>query len=207
MDEPTHHEECCEEVHIDVSALREVRDRVADQLTRLAERQKELADLMSRLGASDAVAQMQEELAAQQELLEREQEELAHVQVRLEGGASGRTTIKTIKLGDIGQKVTKIVTEVGDTLEDAFSSLKARTNVVMVRVDENTAEALDALVEAGVAKSRSQSAAFFLREGIKAQSGLFQRISEKIQAIQSLKEDLRAAVRGEFESDQGDAPD
>ena len=195
-------QDCCEgtTVGIDVSALKKVREQVKDQLRRLSERQEELADLLKRLGQSDAVAQWQEELAAQQELLEREHEELARVQAQLEGGSTGYS----FKFSDLGEKVTKIVTGVGDTLEEAFSNLKARTNVVMVRVDEETAKALDALVEAGVAKSRSQSAAFLLREGIKAQSGLFGKIREKIDAIQKLREELRAAAGAEFQPQPGD---
>ena len=197
-------QDCCsgqESVtHIDVSALKKVRQQVADQLKRLGERQQELADLLKRLGQSEPVAQWQEELAAQQELLEREHEELSRVQAQLEGGAPAYA----FKFSDLGGKVTKIVTGVGDTLEEAFSTLKARTNVVMVRVDEETAKALDALVDAGVAKSRSQSAAFLLREGIKAQSALFDRIREKIQAIQKLKEELRATAGQEFQPQPDD---
>jgi len=180
---------------VDVTALRMVREQITAQLRRMGERQQELADLMGRLGKSDAVASLQEELAAQQELLEREQEELARVQAQLEGSAPAMT----FKLSDLHDKVTNAVAGVGSTLDAAFSTLKDRTNVVMVRVDQDTAVALDALVEAGVAKSRSQSAAFLLREGIKAQSELFGKINAKIQEIQKLKEDLRNSLGIETE--------
>ncbi len=185
---------------VDVSALKLVREQIAAQLRRMGDRQQELADLMARLGQSDAVATLQEELAAQQELLEREQEELARVQAQLEGGAPQIS----FKLSDLSEKVTKVVAGVGSTLDEAFSSLKERTNVVMVRVDEETSKALDALVDAGVAKSRSQGAAFLLREGIKAQSGLFGRIGEKIQEIQRLKEELRNTIGQEFDPKSDD---
>jgi phage host-nuclease inhibitor protein Gam len=175
---------------VDVTALKMVREQIAAQLRRMGERQQELADLMARLGQSDAVATLQEELAAQQELLEREQEELTRVQAQLEGTAPALS----FKLSDLQEKMTKVVAGVGTHIDEAFSTLKDRTNVVMVRVDQDTAAALDALVEAGVAKSRSQSAAFLLREGIKAQSDLFGKISAKISEIQRLKDELRTSL-------------
>src|SRR5437879_7602584 len=61
----------------------------------------------------------------------------------------------------------KIPESIGKAIESALS---AREHVVMVRVNDESLTKLDHLVEAGIFKSRSESAAFLISEGIKAQS-------------------------------------
>ena len=53
---------------------------------------------------------------------------------------------------------------------------------------------MDALVESEVAKSRSEAAAFLIAEGIKARSGLFGTIAEKVDEIREKKEELRRLI-------------
>ena len=43
-----------------------------------------------------------------------------------------------------------------------------RDNVVMVRVDDETKRQLDAWIESGAARSRSEAAALFIREGLRS---------------------------------------
>ena len=50
---------------------------------------------------------------------------------------------------------------------------------------------VDALVEAGVVNSRSESAAFLIREGIKGNAPLFDRISVKVEEIRRAKQELK----------------
>ena len=77
------------------------------------------------------------------------------------------------------------------------SALQDRGNVVMVRVNNDSLSYLDMLVEADVTKSRSESAAFLINEGIKANETLFNRIREITDQISSLKAQLRESVKGE----------
>lgn len=77
------------------------------------------------------------------------------------------------------------------------SALQDRANVVMVRVNNDSLSYLDMLVEADVTKSRSESAAFLINEGIKANEALFNRIREITDQIVSLKSQLRQSVKGE----------
>jgi hypothetical protein len=77
------------------------------------------------------------------------------------------------------------------------SALQDRANVVMVRVNNDSLEYLDMLVEADVTKSRSESAAFLINEGIKANEALFNKIREITDQIASLKAQLRETVKGE----------
>ena len=84
------------------------------------------------------------------------------------------------------------IDSVGENIKETFQdALSARKNVVMVRLNEGSVKRLDELVEAGVVDSRSESAAYLIGEGIKARSGLFERIAEKIDQIRKAKDELR----------------
>ena len=81
------------------------------------------------------------------------------------------------------------------TVRDAVGrALKNRDNVVMVRVSDEALRYLDMLVEAGITKSRSESVAFLVNEGIRASSQLFERIEEIIAKITALRQQLSAIV-------------
>jgi len=86
----------------------------------------------------------------------------------------------------------KQVETFGQALSDA---LQARGNVVMVRVNDEALAHLDMLVDAEVTKSRSESAAFLIAEGIKANQGLFDKIGTITQQISELREQLRKEVK------------
>lgn len=76
-----------------------------------------------------------------------------------------------------------------------------RANVVMVRVNEEVLQKLEDLVEAGIFKSQSESAAFLIQEGIKAQEALFQKISEHTKRIRELRQELKDLVNRESAKD------
>lgn len=77
----------------------------------------------------------------------------------------------------------------------------SRDNVVMVRLNKESLAKLDELVEAGVANSRSESAAFLIAGGIKSRQPLFDRISVKIDEIRQKKEELRSLWEDEVPAD------
>jgi hypothetical protein len=64
----------------------------------------------------------------------------------------------------------------------------------MVRVSKEAIESLDTLVEAGIAGSRSQAAAFLISEGVKARQELFDKIADKVDQIRKTKEELRGLL-------------
>ena len=78
-------------------------------------------------------------------------------------------------------------------------ALSKRENVVMVRVSDEALRYLDMLVEAGITKSRSESAAFLVNEGIRSSSQLFERIEEIITQITALRQQLSAIVVEEID--------
>ena len=98
-----------------------------------------------------------------------------------EAKAAARSAIRRSGVETIGENLK-------ETLEGALS---ARNTVVMVRINEESLGRLDALVEAGVVNSRSESAAFLIREGIKGSAPLFDRISVKVEEIRRAKQELK----------------
>jgi hypothetical protein len=64
-----------------------------------------------------------------------------------------------------------------------------------VRVNDDSLHYLDVLVEADITKSRSESAAFLINEGIKANAALFNKISDITDQIVALKAQLRESVQ------------
>jgi len=101
---------------------------------------------------------------------------------------------------DVRQTTSKALNEAFkqvETLGKALgSALQDRSNVVMVRVNNDALHYLDMMVEADVAKSRSEAAAYLINEGIKANEELFHEIRDISDKIAALKAQLRDTMRG-----------
>ena len=72
--------------------------------------------------------------------------------------------------------------------------LEGRGNVVMTRLNDDDLKQMDALVEIDVFKSRSEAAAFFIKEGIRAREDLFQRVMPTVDKIRELKEEAKQSL-------------
>jgi len=119
-------------------------------------------------------------------------------EVVVEDVAEGEEKHETKKPASASLKdALKQVETFGQALSDA---LQARGNVVMVRVNDEALAHLDMLVDAEVTKSRSESAAFLIAEGIKANEVLFEKIGAITQQIAELREQLRKEVKLEPEA-------
>lgn len=68
------------------------------------------------------------------------------------------------------------------------NGLGDRGNVVMTRLDDADLKKIDALVEVEAFKSRSEAAAFFIRQGIQARKDLFEKVMPTVEKIRELKE-------------------
>jgi hypothetical protein len=83
----------------------------------------------------------------------------------------------------------------GDPLVTAIeNALADREHVVMVRVNDQLLQQLDMLVEASICRSRSSAATFMIREGVKANSALFEKVEGATSKIAELRASLREAV-------------
>jgi Arc/MetJ-type ribon-helix-helix transcriptional regulator len=83
---------------------------------------------------------------------------------------------------------------VEEFIQSLRCSVKERGNVIMTRLNDADLEKIDALVEVDVFKSRSEAVAYFIHEGIKARSDLFERVTPTVDKIRQLKAQARQAL-------------
>jgi hypothetical protein len=92
----------------------------------------------------------------------------------------------------------RIAVGVGETLGEALKGITAccsgRNNVVMVRVDDESLKRVDQLVDSGIFRSRSESAAWLIARGIAAEAVVFSKLESKVEEINRLKEELRSML-------------
>lgn len=110
---------------------------------------------------------------------------------------------------EVGREAVNLVTEtaeaaagnvietIGNIRSKAAGDRQTRDNVVMVRVDKESLNRLDELVEAEVVGSRSEAAAYLITAGIAARQSLFDTIAAKVDEIRKAKEELRKLLDGE----------
>jgi len=111
----------------------------------------------------------------------------------------GPTKKASDSIEEIVSSARELASKIPDSISKAIErALSAREHVVMVRVNDEALQKLDHLVQAGIFKSRSESAAFLISEGIKAQEPLFERIKLKIAEIERLRAELRNIVSEEI---------
>ncbi len=93
-------------------------------------------------------------------------------------------------------KVICVAAGMGESLKELGQA--TRDQVVMVRVDEQTSKALDAWVETGVVKSRSEAAALFISEGLKVRGGELEQLADALRGVERAKERLRQKASDVF---------
>ena len=85
-----------------------------------------------------------------------------------------------------------VAASVSDSIRDTIKTVRdTRDSVVMVRVSRESVDRLDELVDAGLANSRSEAAAFLITEGITARADLYDKIAEQTEVIRNAREKLR----------------
>ncbi len=75
-----------------------------------------------------------------------------------------------------------------------LTTVEDLSNVVVIKVDGETRENLDLLVEVGAAKSRREAAVSLLREGITAQHATLERVRRTKAQISELRQQMRSLV-------------
>lgn len=100
---------------------------------------------------------------------------------------------------EFGEQVEKFATRTMESIKKTIDrAMDSRNTVLSIRVNEEANEKLGMLVEAGIFKSRSESAAFLIEEGIKKQETLFHKITERLEKITRLKDELKNIVSDEM---------
>jgi len=93
-------------------------------------------------------------------------------------------------------KVVCVTPDLKDSVEELGKS--PRGQVVMVRVDDETLRDLDAWVESGAVKSRSEAAALFIREGLNVRSSELETLRGAIHEVERARARLREKAREVF---------
>lgn len=99
-----------------------------------------------------------------------------------------------IRLEEFKSSVKEFAQKIPDQIGKAFETLKDRLNTITVHVDDETQRRIDTLVEAGIFKTRAESASYLLHEGIKARADVFGTIDGKLVEIEKLRSELRDLV-------------
>jgi hypothetical protein len=101
---------------------------------------------------------------------------------------------------DFGNQVEKFAVKTADSIRKVIDrALASRNTVLTIRVNDESNKKLNMLVEAGLFKSRSESAAFLIEEGIKSQQALFDKITDKLEKMEKIREELKVIVTQEVE--------
>jgi hypothetical protein len=110
-------------------------------------------------------------------------------------------------LDDLGNHMEKFATRTAESIKRVIDkALASRNTVLTIRVNDESNKKLNMLVDAGLFKSRSESAAFLIQEGIKVQETLFSKISSKLEKIDKIREELKTIVSSEMEEPEGKKP-
>ncbi|NIM17722.1 MAG: hypothetical protein GTO45_37620 [Candidatus Aminicenantes bacterium] len=95
---------------------------------------------------------------------------------------------------ELGDSIGKFAERTVETIREAFDKSGLKNTVLTVRITEEANRKLRMLVDAGLFKSRSESAAFLIEEGIKHREDLFKKIEDKMETIQKIKEELKDII-------------
>jgi len=93
-------------------------------------------------------------------------------------------------------KVVTIMPDLGESVREMGES--PRDHTVMVRTDQKTSNQLDAWVEIGAVKSRSEAAALFIREGLQGRADELAELEEALRKVETAKQNLRDKARTVF---------
>ena len=134
-------------------------------------------------------------------ILKKVQEELESVGVAVD--IAGDVAFGDEESGKAKVKVVCIAPGLHNSVKEMGKS--PRDQVVMVRVDSDTSAALDAWVETGAVKSRSEAAALFIREGLKVRSDELDRLKDALGDVEAARRRLREQARQVFGDEENEA--
>ncbi len=100
---------------------------------------------------------------------------------------------------EFGNQVERFASKTAESIKKAIDkALASRNTVLTIRVNDECNKKLGMLVDAGLFRSRSESAAFLIQEGIKVQEDLFKKIENKLEKIDKIKEELKTIITNEM---------
>ncbi len=107
--------------------------------------------------------------------------------------------LDAMQCGDIDDSAVKVVclaADLGQSIQEMGQS--TRDQVVMIRIDEDTCAAIDAWIEAGAVKSRSEGAALFVREGLRVRASELDKLRGALKDVKNAKDRLKKKAKQIF---------
>ena len=104
------------------------------------------------------------------------------------------------KISEFGDQIENFAVKTAESIRTAIDkAMESRNTVLTIRVNDESNRKLTMLVETGLFRSRSESAAFLIEQGIRSQDALFKKITNKLETIEKLREELKAIISEEVE--------
>ncbi len=113
-------------------------------------------------------------------------------EVKAEAKPEAATSEVAEAVGAVVTETVKFVDALGKALLVAAQDI---SNLMVIKVDAETREHLDLLVDSGAAKSRRDAAATLLVEGIQAKGSTFERIQQTQAQIKELRQQVRSLIK------------
>ncbi|MGC9347087.1 MAG: hypothetical protein ACP5JG_03020 [Anaerolineae bacterium] len=98
----------------------------------------------------------------------------------------------TMAVEAVAQEATRLVDCLGKALVTTVGDM---TSVMILRVDRETRQNLDLLVDAGVAKHRRDAAHRLIKAGIHSEDEVLERVRRTKAQIAALRNEMRALVQ------------
>ena len=196
-----------------LEGLKALRGRLHELRSRMLSARLELRRLLREARLSlppDEVEELKEEVGEFVERWEDALEDLADA-VRELTVSAVRLRRRAAPLPDVGRIIEQSFEQATKGLEAALARLKEALErgaggpsfTISVRLPQRDLEVVDALVEAGVFRSRSEAVAFFAHKGIEDSKPLFKDALAKLEELKALREKLREELKKAFEGQQG----
>jgi Arc/MetJ-type ribon-helix-helix transcriptional regulator len=110
---------------------------------------------------------------------------------------------KQSTLDEIGNQVEKFAVKTAESIKKVIDKALASRNTVMtIRVNDECNTKMNMLVDAGFFKSRSESAAFLIQEGIKRREDLFVKIEGKLKKMGKIRDEIKTIVASELDDSE-----
>lgn len=96
-------------------------------------------------------------------------------------------------LGVVVDETVKLFTALGKAVVTTAQDV---SNLMVIKVDEDTRERLDVMVDAGVAENRREAVSTLIESGIEAKHDLFDKIAKTSAQIDELRKQVRTLIPG-----------
>lgn len=102
-------------------------------------------------------------------------------------------------LNEFGNHVERFAVKTAESIKKVIDkALSSRNTVLTIRVNDESNKKINMLVDAGLFRSRSESCAFLIQEGIKSQEPLFKKITEKLIKMDKIRDELKDIISEEL---------